>query len=691
MIKRLFTSFILFTILIAFCNIFAQYDPSRGILMYVTKGLDKAPDKPNEIILNLPKMNIILNDFGIEKNQLEPAFPGFKESDTMKILNNGKKIKLANRSKIFRIQIPPSVDRQKVINRLLKLPQVLFAEPDGYVAFDMIPSDALFGDQWNLHNTGQNGGIPNVDIDAPEAWDIYTGSSSQKIGFLDTGIKPHEDLSGRVLGGYVFYNNHGLGVAGIIAANANNWYNEEYFGVAGVDWNAMLINKVISDFHPKGDAEISQKLQDAINEGADIINCSWALLDDSNNPRYSTTVHMAFEDAYKQNVISIASSGNTGDYGNYYQYPAGFGEGIIAVSALDRSGNVPNWSTHHDYVDVAAPGVDILTLGDANGFVTVSGTSFAVPHVTGIVSLLKGYANDIKGITLYSDDIEQIIRLSAEDLNVENYPGWDEYMGTGLVKARKALDLLRAPYELTQESITGGNEINSTDYYSMVFYGVPGLADGMYYVKRYEVRKTVYFNKLYNDPPNVWLRGNGPGTNGYSMANPNFGTGWGEVISVNKSSATFRTYIYKVWTTNWQYCGYKPTTSSNITFNYTVLGIPAPLSVNITGPTYLNSGQTGTFTANPTGGSGTYVDYRWWERNDEGTLLSLSSQLIEPNAPPPGYWIEITSVRGQQTIQRGHPWDFSLKCEVTDSDCNTATDIHSVTVDGPSFAVSRTE
>jgi len=74
------------------------------------------------------------------------------------------------------------------------------------------------------------------------------------------------------------------------------------------------------------------------------------------------------------------------------------------------------------------------------------------------------------------------------------------------------------------------------------------------------------------------------------------------------------------------------------------------------------------------------VDYRWWERNDEGTLFSLSSQLIQPNAPAPGDWIEITSARGQKTIQRGHTWDFSLKCEVTDSDGNTATDMHSVTV-----------
>jgi hypothetical protein len=54
--------------------------------------------------------------------------------------------------------------------------------------------------------------------------------------------------------------------------------------------------------------------------------------------------------------------------------------------------------------------------------------------------------------------------------------------------------------------------------------------------------------------------------------------------------------------------------------------------------------------------------------------------LDESDAPPPGEWIEITSAQGQQTIQRGHDWSFSLKCEVTDSDGYKAEDIHSISV-----------
>lgn len=85
---------------------------------------------------------------------------------------------------------------------------------------------------------------------------------------------------------------------------------------------------------------------------------------------------------------------------------------------------------------------------------------------------------------------------------------------------------------------------------------------------------------------------------------------------------------------------------------------PQPLSITITGETQLDPGEMGTFTANPSGGSGSYIDYRWWERNDDGG--GGPAFLIGPHAPPPAEWIEITSARGQQQIQRGHPWSFSL-------------------------------
>ena len=105
-----------------------------------------------------------------------------------------------------------------------------------------------------------------------------------------------------------------------------------------------------------------------------------------------------------------------------------------------------------------------------------------------------------------------------------------------------------------------------------------------------------------------------------------------------------------------------------------------PLTVYISGPSTLVFGQTGTFTANPSGGSGAYTDYRWWEKNDGSGGGELFGDKNVINAPIEGEWYELTSERGKKSIQRGgnRSWNFSLKVEVTDSEGNKKTDIHSV-------------
>lgn len=116
------------------------------------------------------------------------------------------------------------------------------------------------------------------------------------------------------------------------------------------------------------------------------------------------------------------------------------------------------------------------------------------------------------------------------------------------------------------------------------------------------------------------------------------------------------------------------------------------LNVNISGPTDLPYNQQGTFTATASGGSGTYTNYRWWERNDGDLILkNVKNGGITPLAPPTGYWIEQYGWEGQTSVQLARAYSFSLKCEVTDSDNNTATDIHSVTVLGGFLAKAQSE
>lgn len=109
---------------------------------------------------------------------------------------------------------------------------------------------------------------------------------------------------------------------------------------------------------------------------------------------------------------------------------------------------------------------------------------------------------------------------------------------------------------------------------------------------------------------------------------------------------------------------------------------PVPLTVTISGPTYLPDGDDGTFTANPSGGSGTYTNYQWWYRNDEGGSPPPKGGF-SPLLPPPNEWIYWSQWEGDQTITFGPDYNFSLKCKVTDSKGNTAEDVHSVIVGGP--------
>ncbi|CAN5219495.1 hypothetical protein BH23BAC3_BH23BAC3_33160 [soil metagenome] len=191
---------------------------------------------------------------------------------------------------------------------------------------------------------------------------------------------------------------------------------------------------------------------------------------------------------------------------------------------------------------------------------------------------------------------------------------------------------------LEHNTASGGSEFSSTDSYTKAFYGVPGLADGTYIVKRYDVRKNVSFSWL--DESHVW--GRGVATTGFSAANPNFGLGFTDVVSVNNSNATLRTFVYEVLTLSGAKVGWVPSKPENVEFAYTVHGIPGtppPPSptVSISGPSNMFQGSTDTFTANVSGGSPPY-SYQWYYRHENDCCWNntgVSSQTYTHTAGPP--------------------------------------------------------
>ncbi len=307
----------------------AKNNLDTEILVYIQPSVLEFPDGErgnvalNRINIKSQTLQQTFSKLNIDK--LAKAFPNFDEADTIRVTDDGRIVEVPRVSRIFKIQVPDKSKIDSVIVALSKEPGVLFAEKNmDAKLFD----DPTYSNQWHLNNTGQSGGTNDADIDAPEAWAIFSGSSSVKIAVIDAGVQlNHDDLSSKTTGdsfdpqdpeGY-----HGTHVAGIAAAKANNPY-----GGRGVDWNAQILSRqIFNSGGYMGDANTYNKVYDAVDSGANILNHSWG------GTTYSTTVRLAFANAYKLNIVSVASMGNENT--SSISYPAGYGQGIIAVGATD--------------------------------------------------------------------------------------------------------------------------------------------------------------------------------------------------------------------------------------------------------------------------------------------------------------------------------------------------------------------
>ena len=299
-----------------------------------------------------------------------------------------------------------------VLKSLQSNKSVISAEANGIIRATAIPNDPAFSMLYGMNNTGQTGGTPNADINAPEAWNTLTGTGGTVVAVIDTGVDyNHPDLrdnmwvnSGEIPGnnidddkngyvddvyGYDFVNNdsdpfddqgHGTHCAGTIAAVGNNG-----IGVAGVNWHAKIMALKFLGTNGGTTSDAIRALDYAVMMGVKLSNNSWG-----GGPA-SQALSVAIDKARLANHIFVAAAGNS--YNNNDvdpSYPASYSQdNIVAVAAIDHNGAIADFSNRGILsVDIGAPGVDILSCQPGGGYQFLSGTSMAAPHVAGALSLL---------------------------------------------------------------------------------------------------------------------------------------------------------------------------------------------------------------------------------------------------------------------------------------------------------------
>lgn len=237
--------------------------------------------------------------------------------------------------------------------------------------FELSFDDTLYGEQW-MHTA----------VNTARALEYGAQGQGVRVGIIDSGCVSHADLTGKIVGGYDYYNSdsdfsdtygHGTAVASIIAANANNGE-----GLVGMAPECELF--ILKAFEQKTTSikKINNAIYGAIDSGCDVINMSFGF-----DEQYSEAMADAISDAYDAGIIVVAAVGNNS--GTALQYPAAYST-VIGVGSVDEDGSKSSFSQYNESVFVCAPGGSVYTALYTGGYSERSGTSFASPCVSGLVA-----------------------------------------------------------------------------------------------------------------------------------------------------------------------------------------------------------------------------------------------------------------------------------------------------------------
>jgi len=317
------------------------------------------------------------------------------------------------------LEVPAGVSAQELVERYRQSGEVESADLDIMLTSCGLLDDlrVVNGDQWHLNNFGQLGGVFGADMHASAAWDIQNSASNVIVAVIDSGIRrTHQDLAANlwVNSGEIPANGiddahngsvddvngintttptatgnltdnfgHGTHVAGILGAVGNNTT-----GISGVAWRVKIMACRFLDDGGNGFAtDLIECLGYARTNGAKVVNCSFETPGPVNGP-----LSNAFWSLRNSGIVVVAAAGNSGlDTDIVPRYPACFEiDNIISVMASSRSDAYVSYNYGATTVDLAAPGIEILSTysrHDADYF-SMSGTSMATPCVAGAAALV---------------------------------------------------------------------------------------------------------------------------------------------------------------------------------------------------------------------------------------------------------------------------------------------------------------
>lgn len=257
-------------------------------------------------------------------------------------------------------------------------------------------------------------------IHAPELWAKGVDGSGVVVAVLDTGIAPHPELDARVIAGRDFTSSgsykdchgHGTHVAGIVASTTK--------GVA--PGAKLLIGKVLRDDGEGSYLGIIAGIRWAADWRGPAGERASVIVMSLGGPEDIQLLHNAIQYAVSSGVLVVCAAGNEGDgkgETDEYAYPAGYPE-VVSVSAFNLDWMEPaGYSNSNAEVDIAAPGSGVLSTYLNGGYIKMSGTSMAAPHVAGGAALIlqqfkQRYGREPLESELYAQIIRRAQRITGD-------------------------------------------------------------------------------------------------------------------------------------------------------------------------------------------------------------------------------------------------------------------------------------